>query len=572
MKWFNVYRMRLVLVGIVAAIMLGGGSAKADFIWTQKADMPTPRWMLSASVVHGKIYAIGGRTSEPDNVRFSTVEEYDPTTDTWIRKADMPTARDNFATSVVSGRIYAIGGTRGGWSTAEEYDPSTDTWTRKADMPTPRRSLATCTVDGKIYAIGGSPQGNLSGLKTVEEYDPVTDTWTRKADMPRGVWGLCTCVVDGMIYALGGRPELSAQPYVQEYNPATDTWTRKANMPIATSQMASVVLGGKIVVIGGWLHSNDPPYTTVQIYDPDMDLWTVEAETPFLRACFSASAVNNKIYVMGGTDRPHPCPATSTVYELGPVVDLNGDGTVDAADMCILVDHWGTDNSLCDIGPTPWGDGIVDVEDLKVLAEYLFTYPGTTAYWKLDEMEGDIAYDSAHGYDGVLIGGPIWRPDGGMMDGALHFDGIDDFVGTDFVLNPADGVFSVLAWIKGGAPGQVVISQADGVNWLSADPSAGKLMTSLSHPQGGRTLAPPPLVSESVITDEAWHCIGFVCDGLCRTLYVDGTEVAKDPVRLSGLESAEGGLYFGVGSNLAPSTFFSGLIDDIRIYNRVVTP
>jgi Tol biopolymer transport system component len=55
-----------------------------------------------------------------------------------------------------------------------------------------------------------------------------------------------------------------------------------------------------------------------------------------------------------------------------PIVDLNGDGIVDAADMCIIVDNWGTDNSLCDIGPMPWGDGVVDVEDLIVLAEHLF--------------------------------------------------------------------------------------------------------------------------------------------------------------------------------------------------------
>ncbi len=53
-------------------------------------------------------------------------------------------------------------------------------------------------------------------------------------------------------------------------------------------------------------------------------------------------------------------------------VDLNGDGIVDAADMCIIVDHWGEDYSLCDIGPMPWGDGVVDVQDLIVLAEHLF--------------------------------------------------------------------------------------------------------------------------------------------------------------------------------------------------------
>lgn len=54
------------------------------------------------------------------------------------------------------------------------------------------------------------------------------------------------------------------------------------------------------------------------------------------------------------------------------VVDLNGDGIVDADDMCIIVDHWGTDNKLCDVGPMPWGDGVVDVEDMIVLAEHLF--------------------------------------------------------------------------------------------------------------------------------------------------------------------------------------------------------
>ena len=49
-----------------------------------------------------------------------------------------------------------------------------------------------------------------------------------------------------------------------------------------------------------------------------------------------------------------------------PVVDFNADGTLDLTDMVMLIDHWETDDSLFDIGPMPWGDGIVDVEDLKV--------------------------------------------------------------------------------------------------------------------------------------------------------------------------------------------------------------
>jgi serine/threonine protein kinase/Tol biopolymer transport system component len=52
-----------------------------------------------------------------------------------------------------------------------------------------------------------------------------------------------------------------------------------------------------------------------------------------------------------------------------PIVDFNGDGKVDAADMAILADNWGRNDSVCDIGPMPWGDGIVDTDDLRVLVK-----------------------------------------------------------------------------------------------------------------------------------------------------------------------------------------------------------
>jgi hypothetical protein len=54
-----------------------------------------------------------------------------------------------------------------------------------------------------------------------------------------------------------------------------------------------------------------------------------------------------------------------------PIVDFNGDGAVDVADIDIMIDCWGTDDSLCDIGPMPWGDGVVDVHDLVVLVEHI---------------------------------------------------------------------------------------------------------------------------------------------------------------------------------------------------------
>jgi len=252
-----------------------------------------------------------------------------------------------------------------------------------------------------------------------------------------------------------------------------------------------------------------------------------------------------------------------------PIVDLNSDGIVDSADMCIMVDYWGTDESLCDIGPTPLGDGTVNVEDLKVLAEHLFEEvddPTLVAHWPLDEAQGEIAYDNAGTYDGTLLGDPVWQPTGGIVDGAIQLDGVDDCVITGSIPNSIKGPFSVFAWIQGGAPGQVVLSQADGANWLCTDSLGGNLMTELRSP--GRSSV--PLLSETVITDGNWHRIGLVWDGSVRTLYVDDVAVAEDTQ--TNLEASENGLYIGTGKAMEPGTYWSGLIDDVCIYNRVVIP
>jgi hypothetical protein len=196
--------------------------------------------------------------------------------------------------------------------------------------------------------------------------------------------------------------------------------------------------------------------------------------------------------------------------------------------MCIMVDYWHTDESLCDIGPSPLGDGLVDVQDLIVLSEYLFediNDPTLTAHWALDETEGMVVADSAGDSNGYALGEPIWQPDGGRVDGAIQLDGVDDYVITGAVPNPAEGPFSVLVWTKGGAAGQVIISQSGGgVNWLLTDPTEGNLMTELTSP--GRTGS--PMLSQTNIIDGNWHRRGLVWDGSNRTLYVDSIAVAED--------------------------------------------
>jgi hypothetical protein len=254
------------------------------------------------------------------------------------------------------------------------------------------------------------------------------------------------------------------------------------------------------------------------------------------------------------------------------VIDFNGDGNVNFKDFSHLVTYVGVNEPSVDIAPMPFGDDIVDARDVAAFIDYWLTDVLVLAHWKLDETEGSMAHDSVGNRDGTVHGDPNWQPSGGKLGGALELDGVGDYVTTEFVLNPVGGAFSVFAWIKGGSPGQAVISQTDGAgtgrNWLAANSSGGELTTGVR--KVGRGAA--PLISEFVITDGEWHRIGLVWDGSYRHLYADDEEVAMDSVPWEALESADGGLYFGVGNTLEAASFFSGLIDDIRIYNRAVTP
>jgi Tol biopolymer transport system component len=253
-----------------------------------------------------------------------------------------------------------------------------------------------------------------------------------------------------------------------------------------------------------------------------------------------------------------------------PIVDFTGDYRVDIEDLLILIEHWGQNEPAFDMGPMPWGDGIVDAADLEVLMRYWgqpVYDPHLLAHWKLDETEGHVAYDSAGENDATVTGDAAWESEGGYIGGALQFDGMDDCISTNIKLDPADGVFSVFAWVKGGAPDQVIISQKDGVDWLLTD-TQGCLMTALQSNSG--RIKSGPLISDVIITDGNWHQIGFIRDGSDRILYIDDIEVVRDTVK--NLDSARGSLFIGVGSNLEVGTFWSGMIDDVRIYDRVVEP
>ena len=336
---------------ILSVLFINVVNLAAEENWTQKADMPTVRSGFDTCIVNGKIYAIGGEIEGFGNLSLSTVEMYDPKTDTWERKADMPTPRSGVSLSVVDGKIYAIGGMDlkrfeidviildeirkiKQWEpkelpTVEMYDPATDLWTQKADMPTARMTH-TCVVNGKIYAIGGSAPNHIRKKKpwrldSVEVYDPTTDTWAKANKMNHARSGPAVSVVDEKIYVMGGTgwPQIPLHPgpflsSIEVFNPKTNQWREIGDMPTAKSGHTASVINGKIYVMGGYFrglgqHTKD--FKTIEIYHPRTDRWTQKPDMPVAKVGHKTEVISGNIYIFSGVGHDDTAFATVEVYD-----------------------------------------------------------------------------------------------------------------------------------------------------------------------------------------------------------------------------------------------------------------
>ena len=125
-------------------------------------EMPARRW-FGVGVVNGILYAVGG---EGNSGPPASVEAFDPNAGpldanghplgAWTVKAALPSPRGLVTAAVVDGVLYAIGGNNNGYfNTVFAYDAAMDKWTTRAPMPTVRAELAAGVIDGRLYAIGG---------------------------------------------------------------------------------------------------------------------------------------------------------------------------------------------------------------------------------------------------------------------------------------------------------------------------------------------------------------------------------------------------------------------------------
>jgi choline-sulfatase len=186
-------------------------------------------------------------------------------------------------------------------------------------------------------------------------------------------------------------------------------------------------------------------------------------------------------------------------------------------------------------------------------------------WWKFDETSGTIASDSSgNGKDGTVYGA-TWTT-AGKSNGALDFDGVDDYVGLPNIVNPSATNFTVVAWVKldvsAGSNSQIILQQegTTGRSWLYRRSSDGKLATFLGN---------VATLSSGTITTGSWYHVAVVNNGGAVQLYFNGQ---PDGSASRTLESATGNMR--VGRHKTPDTVneeWDGIIDQVRIYNRALT-
>ncbi len=437
--------------------------------------------------------------------------------------------------------------------------------------------LVRTDIDGQPRIVGPRPDIGCDEFVAAPQVAPVCVTWLGHASV-RVAWEDVVVYVDP--YRLTASPQdatliLVSHSHSDHYSPGDIARVRTPQTQfIGPADVVQTYGSGQALAPSQTIDAGDVRVTGVAMYN------VTKTNHPRSRnwVGFIVEVGSKRLYFAGDTDLTDEMKALTGI-DLA-FLPAGGTYTMDAVEAAeatkyvrphlAIPYHWGTSVgtradaerfaalAACNVKVMTAGETLCSGEwskDFSVLA-----------HWKLDEAQGTTAADSAGGYDGTLLGDPIWQPAGGQVGGALQFDGVDDTIITPFVLNPSAGSFSLFAWVKGGGPGQAILSQSTGVSWLMADGPAGTLATQLK-PSGRNSR---DLVSAAPITDGEWHRVGLTWDGSARTLYVDGVQVAQDTQ--SSLPGLTTGLRFGSGPNAEPGAFWSGLLDDVRLHTRAIEP
>ncbi len=254
--------------------------------------------------------------------------------------------------------------------------------------------------------------------------------------------------------------------------------------------------------------------------------------------------------VTSGTGAP---PSLSTTYDPGPLVNAT-------------TYYWRVDT----FNGAAWLTGPVwTFTTMPVIP--VSSDPNLVAWWKLDEGAGTHVIDwSGHGKNGVSHGDPKWVD--GYDGGALQFDGSGDYVNIDGYKGIIGAhARTITAWVKTTSTVTGVI-----VGWgVNTSPQRMELRIDVGRlrgeHQGGN------VQGSTNLTDGGWHHVAVTIRENVTISYpevklyldgVDDTIPTTDPDAFATVAGND----VRIGSRPSNNDrFFTGLVDDVRIFDKELT-
>ena len=198
-----------------------------------------------------------------------------------------------------------------------------------------------------------------------------------------------------------------------------------------------------------------------------------------------------------------------------------------------------------------------------------FSQKGLVGCWRFDEETGSTAKDSSpYGNDGTIYGATRVR---GIIGKALSFDGVDDYVEVpDSASLDITDEITIGAWVKinsmpptattvirkgyqeGGSPGSVpyMFYIDNYFNFYGSNGSQWIFNVKFTPPVG-----------------EWFHVVGTF-DGSTAIIYKNGVEQNRKTGITEKMFTNDLNLYIGT----MWTDYFNGIIDEVRIYNRALSP
>ena len=202
---------------------------------------------------------------------------------------------------------------------------------------------------------------------------------------------------------------------------------------------------------------------------------------------------------------------------------------------------------------------------------------GMIAYWKLQELSGSTFVDSYGNHPAVVGASAPSQTPGISGKGQLFNKDLNTYISvadhSDFDW-AANASFSIEFWVKFSEIGdtRVFIGRDDpstSVHWYIGQTSSGAIEWFMISSNGSTA----DLVSATNYNNGQWHHIVAVRDGVQQKnyLYIDGVSENTNAPLSGNLYSTSDIAVGCLVYNDSPDYFFTGAIDEVAMYNRMLT-